>query len=89
MDRKDLEYKKSMYIRYGDDFVDLFEVAIYEARVIKDKLKTALLDLTGLELFNKKKLYNKSTKGKTTKSESHSKGHIKYANTKTKQQANQ
>lgn len=53
MDRKDLVYRRSMYIRYGDNFVYLIEGAIYEVRVINDKIKTALLDFTGLEINGK------------------------------------
>lgn len=48
MDSKD--YRRSMYIRYAYDFIYLFEGPIAEARIIKNKIKEALHNLTGLEL---------------------------------------
>ena len=45
-----------MYLRYADDFIYLLEGPIAEAKVIKEKIKTALQDLTGLELNDEKTL---------------------------------
>ena len=56
MDTKDPNYRRSMYIRYADDFVYLFEGPIAEARVIKEEIKSALFKLTGLELNDEKTL---------------------------------
>lgn len=56
MDTKDPNYRRSMYIRYADDFVYLFEGPIAEARVIKGEIKSALFKLTGLELNDEKTL---------------------------------
>lgn len=54
MDSKDPNYRRSMYIRYADDFVYLFEGPIAEAKEIKESIRTALLKLTGLELNEEK-----------------------------------
>jgi len=56
MDLKDPNYRRSMYIRYADDFVYLFEGPKTEAKVIKEKIKQALHKLTGLELNDEKTL---------------------------------
>ena len=63
MDINDPNYRRSMYIRYADDFVYLFEGPISEAKVIKEKIKEALLELTGLELNDAKTLITHSNKG--------------------------
>jgi len=56
MDPNDPNYRRSMYIRYADDFVYLFEGPIAEAKNIKEKIKQALHKLTGLELNEEKTL---------------------------------
>ena len=63
MDINDPNYRRSMYIRYADDFVYLFEGPISEAKVIKEKIKEALLELTGLELNDAKTLITHTNKG--------------------------
>ena len=42
MDAKYPGYRRSMYIRYADDFIYLLEGPITEARQIKEKIKTFL-----------------------------------------------
>lgn len=56
MDPQDPNFRRSMYIRYADDFVYLFEGPILEAKAIKESLKSALHKLTGLELNEEKTL---------------------------------
>lgn len=56
MDMIDPGYRRSMYIRYADDFVYLFEGPIAEAKMIKENIKSALHRLTGLELNDEKTL---------------------------------
>jgi len=56
MDPNDPNYRRSMYRRYADDFVYLFEGPIAEAKIIKEKIKQALHKLTGLELNEEKTL---------------------------------
>ena len=56
MDPKDPNYRRSMYIRYADDFVYLFEGPLAEAKAIKENIKNALHRLTGLELNEEKTL---------------------------------
>jgi hypothetical protein len=56
MDSKDPNYRRSMYIRYADDFIYLFEGPIAEAKEIKEKIKEALSKMTGLELNEEKTL---------------------------------
>lgn len=56
MDPNDPNYRRSMYIRYADDFVYLLEGPIAEAKIIKEKIKQALQKLTGLELNEEKTL---------------------------------
>jgi group II intron reverse transcriptase/maturase len=56
MDSRDPNYRRSMYIRYADDFVYLFEGPIAEAKIIKERIKDALHRLTGLELNDEKTL---------------------------------
>jgi len=50
MDTRDPNYRRSMYIRYADDFVYLFEGPKEEAIVIRDRIKQFLIENTGLEL---------------------------------------
>lgn len=56
MDSRDPNYRRSMYIRYGDDFVYLLEGPIAEAKQIKEDIKTFLRKNTGrwLELNDEK-----------------------------------
>jgi group II intron reverse transcriptase/maturase len=54
MDNKDPGYRRSMYIRYADDFVFLFEGPISECKVIKEKIKSFLITQLGLELNDEK-----------------------------------
>lgn len=63
MDVKDPNFRRSMYIRYADDFLYLFDGPISEAKIIKEKIKTALKDLTGLELNDEKTLITHTSKG--------------------------
>ena len=56
MDTKDPNYRRSLYIRYADDFVYLLEGPIAEAKTIKEEIKNALHKLTGLELNDEKTL---------------------------------
>lgn len=50
MDTRDPNYRRSMYVRYGDDFVYLFEGPKIEAMIIRDRIKEFLTENTGLEL---------------------------------------
>lgn len=63
MDSNDPNYRRSMYIRYADDFVYLFEGPIREAKIIKEKIKQALQKLTGLELNEEKTLITHLNEG--------------------------
>lgn len=56
MDLKDPNYRRSMYIRYADDFIYLLEGPLAEAKTIKEEIKKALFRLTGLELNEDKTL---------------------------------
>ena len=56
MDTQDPNYRRSMYIRYADDFVYLFTGPKSEALVIRDKIKDFLIENTGLELNLEKTL---------------------------------
>lgn len=56
MDLRDPNYRRSMYIRYADDFVYLFEGPLLEAKAIKENIRSALHRLTGLELNEDKTL---------------------------------
>ncbi|MCO6548809.1 MAG: group II intron reverse transcriptase domain-containing protein, partial [Gilliamella sp.] len=47
-------YRRSMYIRYADDFVYLFEGPRSEVLEIKQKLTKGLMEVCGLELNEKK-----------------------------------
>lgn len=55
MDHYDPNYR-SMYIRYADDFVYLFEGPNAETKTIKENIKSALHRLTALELNEEKTL---------------------------------
>lgn len=50
MDTRDPNFRRSMYIRYADDFVYLFEGPKEEAMIIRDRMKKFLIENTGLEL---------------------------------------
>jgi hypothetical protein len=63
MDTKDPNYRRSMYIRYADDFVYLFEGPAAEAKVIKERIKVALQELTGLDLNDEKTLITHLNEG--------------------------
>lgn len=63
MDNRDPYLKRSMYLRYGDDFVFLFEGPIDEAQVIKKKIQNFLLDKVGLELNDEKTVITHINKG--------------------------
>ena len=63
MDTNDPEYRRSMYIRYADDFVYLFEGPINEAQIIKEKIKKFLLENTGLVLNDEKTIISHINKG--------------------------
>lgn len=63
MDTKDPNYRRSMYIRYADDFVYLFEGPVAEAKIIKEKIKVALHKLTGLDLNEEKTLITHLNEG--------------------------
>ena len=65
MDVNDPNYRRSMYVRYADDFIYMFEGPVSEARIIKEKIKEALIKLTGLELNDEKTLVTHTTKGFT------------------------
>jgi hypothetical protein len=54
MDNKDPGYRRSMYIRYADDFVFLFEGPFSECKIIKEKIKSLLITHLGLELNDEK-----------------------------------
>lgn len=63
MDTRDPDFRRSMYIRYADDFVFLFEGPIKEAHVIKEKIKYFLSDVIGLELHDEKTIISHIDKG--------------------------
>lgn len=63
MDLKDPNFRRSMYIRYADDFVYLFEGPLLEAMTIKESIKSALHNLTGLELNEEKTLITHLNEG--------------------------
>lgn len=63
MDPQDPNYRRSMYIRYADDFVYLFEGPLLEAKAIKENIKSALHRLTGLELNEEKTLITHLNEG--------------------------
>lgn len=52
-DVNDPNFRRSMFVRYADDFVYLFEGPHTEAAVIKDRIKTFLAGM-GLDLNNEK-----------------------------------
>lgn len=54
MDLQDPNYRRSLYLRYADDFIYLLEGQVAEAKVIKEEIKNSLLNLTGLELNEEK-----------------------------------
>jgi group II intron reverse transcriptase/maturase len=56
MDTRDPNFRRSMYIRYADDFVYLFAGPKSEALIIRDKIKEFLIEHTGLELNVEKTL---------------------------------
>lgn len=59
----DPNYRRSMYIRYADDFVYLFEGPKSEATIIKEKIKVAMKTLTGLDLSDEKTEITEAVKG--------------------------
>lgn len=63
MDTHDPNYRRSMYIRYADDFVFLLEGPITEAKAIKESIKEYLRDHTGLELNDEKTVITPAVKG--------------------------
>lgn len=63
MDTQDPNYRRSMYIRYADDFVFLLEGPMAEAKEIKEKIKGFLNEHTGLELNDDKTLITPTKKG--------------------------
>lgn len=60
---KDKNYRRSLYIRYADDFVYLLEGPKEEAIIIKEKIKSFLRDKIGLELNDQKTLITHITEG--------------------------
>lgn len=56
MDNYDPGYRRSMYVRYADDFVFLIEGPRTEAVSIKEEIKKSLKEKTGLELNDEKTL---------------------------------
>lgn len=60
---KDENYRRSMYIRYADDFVYLLEGPKEEAFVIKEQIKKFLRDKIGLEFNDQKTLITHITEG--------------------------
>lgn len=54
MDTNVPNYRRSMFIRYADDFIFLFEGPLKEAQSIKLKIKNFLLKETGFELNDEK-----------------------------------
>lgn len=63
MDVMDPNYRRSMYIRYADDFVYLFEGPKEEAKKIKEVIKDFLQDRTGLELNSEKTVVSHINEG--------------------------
>jgi len=63
MDTHDPDYRRSMYVRYGDDFVFLVEGPKSEALEIKNKIKEVLKERTGLELNDEKTLVTHVSEG--------------------------
>ena len=63
MDLQDPNYRRSMYIRYADDFVYLLEGPKVEAMTIKEMVKTFLKDNTGLELNDEKTIISNIREG--------------------------
>lgn len=63
MDIQDPGYRRSMYIRYADDFVYLFEGPIKEAEQVKREIKTFLQENIGLELNDDKTIITHIGKG--------------------------
>jgi retron-type reverse transcriptase len=62
-DMKDMNYRRSMFIRYADDFVFLLQGSKAEALVIKEDITNFLLKFTGLELNADKTLVTHITEG--------------------------
>lgn len=62
-DMKDNNYRRSMYIRYADDFVYLLEGPKAEALVVKERIKIFLHDNIGLELNDDKTKITHITEG--------------------------
>ena len=60
---KDNNYRRSMYIRYADDFVYLLEGPKAEALVVKERIKIFLHDNIGLELNDDKTIITHITEG--------------------------
>ena len=63
MDTSDPNYRRSMYVRYADDFVFIVEGPRSEAVEIKNKIKIFLEENTGLELSDEKTLVSHVGKG--------------------------
>ena len=63
MDTLDPNYRRSMYIRYADDFVVLFEGPKSEALTIRDKIKDFLHKNVGLELNMDKTIVSHMNEG--------------------------
>jgi hypothetical protein len=62
MDPYDKDFRRTMYIRYADDFVILFEGPKSEIADIKEKIKTFLYEECGLELNTEKTVITHMTK---------------------------
>lgn len=60
---KDHNYRRSMYVRYADDFVFLLEGTKAEALSIKEEIKTFLRDSIGLQLNEEKTLVTHISEG--------------------------
>lgn len=63
MDPQDPNYRRSMYIRYADDFVFLLEGPKSEALEIQNIIKKVLEERTGLELNDEKTLITHVSEG--------------------------
>lgn len=63
MDTMDPGYRRSMYIRYADDFVILFEGPKSEALNIRDKVKDFLHNNVGLDLNMEKTIVSHMNEG--------------------------
>lgn len=63
MDTMDPGYRRSMYIRYADDFVILFEGPKNEALSIRDKVKDFLHNNVGLDLNMEKTIVSHMNEG--------------------------